>query len=542
MTNEKQKRITLSGWMNLVTLVLVGLLAMSAGRAQADEETANALVAQGRAYLAQQDIVNANSCFKNAQLEDATNNNANMFYAVTRMLVLVYDPEFQHMLDQGGVSAAGRNIYDWTADWTRDAEGDLILPEGTPSGDEVTSLLINLAVPEIEGALSNLAVIDSSFTLILEPAEILSVEPVEVDYGDVCLYRSVLYGAESMILIAAANNLDVDPSVLLDKIKSGIFSINTDLFAAYVDFLKLKAPDQLIPAKEAINSSIDSYFVASAVIRGEVDDQLNDFVAFDVDSLADELEFRTVLADLQTSLSGPVMVGGEEAEEPFLLDLTRFFDNPFHFRDMLPAFDAENNLMLCTLPDPTFNSMLPEYTNDTWNNMLQLPIPVTGTVICPEWDGGSIVIEGYSIDATFLLWDLQGRDTIFEPGYYTIYFPADSDIWLFAYWDRDDNGYFSEGDVMASLDMYNPIHVLSESCSNTDFLPFILSTECVGDFDADYDKDGLDLAAIASSFGATACVADCSGDFNSDSQVDGRDLFIMGVSMLQPVCGSGSSL
>jgi hypothetical protein len=458
------------------------------------------------------------------------------------MLVLVYDQEFQHMLDQSGVSASGRNIYGWTADWTRDADDEVVLPTGTPSGDEVTALLVNLVVPEIEGALANLAVIDSSFNIILEPAEILSGELVEVDYGDVCLYRSVLYGAKSMILITASYNLNVEPAVLLEKIKNGIFSINTDLFAAYINFLKLKTPDQLAPAKEAIDSSIDSYFAASAAIRGEVDDQLNDFVTFDVDSLAEEEEFRNVLADLQMSLSGPAVIGSDETEAPFLLDLSRFFDDPFHLRDMLPAFDEKNEIQSCTLPDPTLNGMLPEYTNDSWNNMLHLPIAVTGTVIWPEWtDGSTMIIEGYS-NAWFLPWDPVKSVTISEPGYYAVYFAADSDIWLFAYWDRDSNGYFSTGDVASSLDMYNPVHVLSESCSYPGFLPFILSTECVGDIDDDHDKDGSDLAAIAASFGASACVGDCSGDLNGDLQVDGLDLFIMGVSMLQPVCESSLSL
>ncbi|MBU4263877.1 MAG: hypothetical protein KKC76_18630 [Proteobacteria bacterium] len=541
MRSEKRKGMTLSGWVSLVTLVLIGMLVVATGRAPADEDTANTLVAQGRAYLAQQDIVNANSCFQTAVLEDATNQNANIFYAVTRLLVLVYDPEFQHMLDQSGVSPLGRNIYDWTADWTRDADGGLVLPEGTPAGDEVTALFVNLVVPEIEGALANLAVVDPSFNIMLEPAEILSGEQVEVDYGDVCLYRSVLYGAKSMIMITDSYNLNVEPAVLLEKIKAGIFSINTDLFVAYSDFLKVKTPDQLAPAKEAIDNSIDSYFVASAVIRGEVDDQLNDFVAFDADSLLDEEEFRNTLADLQSSLTGPAMVGGGEEDDPLPLDLSRFFDDPFHLRDMLPIFDAENNLLLCSLPDPTLNGVLPEFTNDTWNNMLQLPIAVNGTVICPEWTGGPIIIEGYS-DAWFLPWDLVNSTTIAEPGYYSVNFAADSDIWLFAYWDRDNNGYFSTGDVAASMDMYNPVHVLSESCSYADFLPFILSTECVGDMDGDNDKDGSDLAAIAASFGASACVGDCSGDFNGDLQVDGRDLFIMGVSMLQPVCEVGLSL
>lgn len=47
---------------------------------------------------------------------------------------------------------------------------------------------------------------------------------------------------------------------------------------------------------------------------------------------------------------------------------------------------------------------------------------------------------------------------------------------------------------------------------------------CAGDFEADTDVDGTDLAVFAADFGRTDCAGDCEGDFDEDGDVDGSDL------------------
>ena len=51
---------------------------------------------------------------------------------------------------------------------------------------------------------------------------------------------------------------------------------------------------------------------------------------------------------------------------------------------------------------------------------------------------------------------------------------------------------------------------------------------CDGDFNADGDVDGSDLAVFAADFGRTDCAGGplCEGDFNGDGDVDGSDLAI----------------
>jgi len=53
-----------------------------------------------------------------------------------------------------------------------------------------------------------------------------------------------------------------------------------------------------------------------------------------------------------------------------------------------------------------------------------------------------------------------------------------------------------------------------------------LADWCQGDFDADDDVDGSDLAVFAADFGRTNCDQgeECEGDFDGDNDVDGSDL------------------
>lgn len=59
---------------------------------------------------------------------------------------------------------------------------------------------------------------------------------------------------------------------------------------------------------------------------------------------------------------------------------------------------------------------------------------------------------------------------------------------------------------------------------------YYLQPLCEGDFDADGDVDGSDLAVFAAGFGRTNCdkpdVLPCKGDFDIDGDVDGSDLAI----------------
>src|SRR5262249_16796945 len=78
-------------------------------------QTADNDVAQGRAYVAAHDLVSANNSFASALGVSPNHAAANVFRAATRLLVLPNQPAGSALMDRLGVSASGRNIYNWTA-------------------------------------------------------------------------------------------------------------------------------------------------------------------------------------------------------------------------------------------------------------------------------------------------------------------------------------------------------------------------------------------------------------------------------------------
>lgn len=435
-------------------------------------------VAEGRAYLAAHDLWNAHISFGEAVTTDPSHPAANFFYSVTRILVITHDPTFNNLLDRSGVSAEGRDLYNWTADFQRDAENNIVLPAGSPGSGEIIDFLKDSLLPQVEGAFHNLEVIDSSFNLLLDPAETLADEQLEVDYGDIAFYRSMLQAMKSSILVAEAYDLDVDIRDIVAKIKNDSFSLNSDILVAYANFLNLKVSHSPGEAKISLRASIDNYLEASSFIRSETDPQGDDLITFDPADMEGEAESRNVLADIRNSLDGPFVVGDEELDNPFQLDLTQFFDDPIDIRAYLPQFTADNEIVPCSIPNPTFGGILPDYDLDTLNNQLHLPVPVFGTVTCNNWTSGDIVVGGFGSPG-LAGYDPDALASFSPPGPYSLNLQAGKTVWIHACWDRDSDGILSPGDYHGSYSG-NPVDVVSENCSGAQNIDIDLSDQVIG--------------------------------------------------------------
>lgn len=434
-------------------------------------------VAEGRAYLAAHDLRNAHISFGEAVSTDPTHPAANFFYSVTRILTTINDPVFNTLLDRSGVSAGGRDLYNWTAHFQRDAENNIVLPAGTPTSGEIIDFLRDVLLPQVEGALHNLEVIDRSFNLLLSPAETLADKQLEVDYGDIAFYRSLLHAAKSSIMIAEAYDLDVNIRDIVDKIKNDRFSLNSDILGAYVNFLNLKVSHSPAEAKISLRASIDSYLEASDFIRNETDPQGDDLIVFDPEDLEREAKFRNVLGDIRKSLDGAAMVGDQEVDHPFLLDLTQFFDNPVNIRSYLPQFTQDNEIVPCSIPDPAFGGILPGYDLDILNNLAHLPVPVSGTITCANWTAGNIVVGAF--DSPSAGGDPADSASFPLPGPYSLNLQAGKTSWILACWDRDSDGILSPGDYYGSYPG-NPVNVVSENCSGARNININLSDQVIG--------------------------------------------------------------
>lgn len=493
-------------------------------------------VDEGRVYLCAHDIVNANISFKKAVSDDPADPGANFFYSVTRILALINDVTFNDLLDRFDVSPEGRNLYEWTADFQRDVDGNVVLPNDAPTSGEVLAFLKDILLPEVEGALDNLGIIDDEFSIILSPDETLQYENLEVDYGDIALYRSSLHALRLLILILDAYDLDLDIDDIVLAIQNDVFSINSDILAVYADFLKLKpcggglefdddrdvdgsdlvhfvdafgssygdanynldadfdkngTVDEsdlgafaaefgqrlLGEAKNAVRNSIASYFEASMFIRSETDSQEDDLVAFDPEELWDEEEFRNILSNIQDSLNGPAVINSS-----YILDLTQFFDDPIDLRDMLPGFTNDNEIIIyefpdCCFPDPTFDGILPDYNQDILINRLYLPVEISGEITCDSGNCTSCEIYVTAFDGPDHKYaDMHDSISLSSTGTYSLNVETGEDVWVKAFCDKDGNNILSHGDYCGAYSE-NPVEVISENCSGPENINFDLSDQ-----------------------------------------------------------------
>jgi hypothetical protein len=321
-------------------------------------------------------IVAAKAEFSLSVQSNPSDQQANFFLAVSRMPALmdntaVYSPglpidNVKEILDLFGVSASGRDVFNWAADFTRDVNGNEVIPIGAPSGPPLQDFMLSRVIPEIDAALSNLSVCTASFNTLLTPAETGESYSVEVDYGDVLILRSHFHAAKATLLGLCSYDSGADPVRVAKILDDKLGNLNSNLISLYPQLLKVLpgASGRIGAARSAALTAIDEYLEASAFIRAETDDQSNDLFAIEPDQVDKEAHLRSQLT---------------EAKESILTERTAAFTNglgtkvyyananhlfgtgsipPVNPRALIPYFDEKGNIHTGTFPDTTMDGIL----------------------------------------------------------------------------------------------------------------------------------------------------------------------------------------
>lgn len=154
----------------------------------------NDLIRQGRKLL-NFNLPAAKDRFQKAVEIQPTNQEANFFLAITRLLLLLQNEQVSLIQARLGFLSP--------------LVPPKALPPDSPSGKEFQILLRDTILPNIEKSLANLSVINESFKTILKPEEIGSKEDAEVDFGDVAFSKAVLNAISSFIQILSAYDFDI---------------------------------------------------------------------------------------------------------------------------------------------------------------------------------------------------------------------------------------------------------------------------------------------------------------------------------------------
>lgn len=345
--------------------------------------SSQALVSEGVKILFQNDniqnnVILAAAKFREAIYQDSSDQEANFYYATVRILSIMDNSlpyssgapieNMRELLDRLGVSSEGRDIFNWTATFQEDGEGDVIFPPSAPTLGEMQQFIFSALLTEIDGALINLSRINSKFNIVthMPPSDPDSAE-LEIDYGDVLAYKATLYVMRSIFVILSSYDLNTSIEPLQDQLRKDTFSIQ-NLLKEYSNFLKFvpEGPSKIAMAKSDIINAIDTYIEASTFIRAEGDAQENDLLSLQPIDFSEEEAFKTELDKIKTSLNTNIPVVLREASTP--INFGQFFNHPLTIRNYLPQFGSDNRILCWTYPDPTFSGIFPTMTQSSLSN------------------------------------------------------------------------------------------------------------------------------------------------------------------------------
>ncbi len=402
-------------------------------------QTADDLIATGRGYLPT-NLPAAYASFNSALTLAPSNQTANALAAATRILILPGQTPANNFLNRLGVSGAGRDILNWTADFARNPDGNPILPSNLNSSEAI-ALYKSALMPAIDASLANLSrITDTNFTLTLSSTE-TSVAAVTLDYGDVMLLRSLLHAADFLGHTLNAHNFSVVINRIAELGSTDQLTIQR-LLTEYPKLLAASSKTDLLASESALTNAIACYFAASDFIRNTRTPGVERLFDLPEDELANEASFRENLATALESLDHAVRLN-PDSENLASIFAGAYFDGTKALRSLLPRFDG-NRYINGSLPDYTFGGVLVDFPACDVEQALRngLGFPYAGIYVVQMSDGfnfgGAVaVLVATNQQASVVGFDTFNSEGIFEQ------FPINKG----GFWNFETNGVYRWGEI-----------------------------------------------------------------------------------------------
>ena len=354
-------------------IYLVGLLScFLALGTTAVGQTAAELASTGRVALVQHDITTANTAFQQALTVDPNNQDANFFYAFTRLAALVTTNgpgTVGGLLDGLGVAASGRTLWGWTADFNRNLYKEIVLPPTSPTSGTIIGVLTNTMLPQITGSIANLGQLNTNYTVALAGEfRWRGNSTAVVNYAEVALSAAALEAMQAAILTVSSYDLNVSTYDLVTKLeaahnKTGHLDLNADVLTPYPNLLTLAptAAATLPAAGQTLDSAISIFADAWQTI---FEQQGRELCAFNKLQL---------LQLLQSALTNPVAVA--QGGKSISVNLAPFFNGQTNLRHELPNIQTVPGvnrpfIVGDSFPDPSLAGILPTATQQWWTGLL----------------------------------------------------------------------------------------------------------------------------------------------------------------------------
>ncbi len=351
---------------------------------QVTTTASNDLVRQGELALATGNFRNANDLFRQAVESNASDPQANLYSAITRVVTTLLDDPVVISGDSTDVCAV-----------------DTLLD--TPRTGEIIASLRTVLSPEIAAAVESLYSIPSTVEIRFELMNLpeclrpttASFE-VEIDGSDIQTLIASFQLLQATFEIMAAYDFDADVALLTTR-------TSRDILALEPTFLNLLSTTPLTTAQNFVEQALLNASGAITSVLAETDDQSDDVLvvlpqdASDVQLIKSTLDL--VRQSLQTVVTLPTAIG---LNAPERLNLSVLFSGSLGtLRPFIPVFDntgcttisssttvtgtlafadseallrgrgGDNGgavLPLGQLPDPTFGGTFPDLTQQDVND------------------------------------------------------------------------------------------------------------------------------------------------------------------------------
>ena len=268
------------------------------------------------------DALEAHTIFSNAIADHPDDPVINAYLAFTRLLYFAFTSDsggIPELYEQYGISRTGDNLDILDYQLPLDINDKYNVPGGAPKGETVRAYVHNDILNAVNESINNLDVTigawDENSKHIAPVANTNRDLDLEIDYGDIMLFRASLKAFKSLILITCAYDLDIDLREIAALENLEALEINR-LLDRYQEFLIL-LPDSsnmsvdgialLDQARESLVDAIDDHLIATDKILNDYDLNPDAEELIEIDECDRPLAEwqQTSLTDIRNSLQDP---------------------------------------------------------------------------------------------------------------------------------------------------------------------------------------------------------------------------------------------
>jgi hypothetical protein len=387
----------------IFSCLILGLALFGCGGDKNPASPTDPAGAQAEAQLGDQDLAGgdiegANAHYRAALDKDPNNPQANIGAAITEVYLLQNDPEVAQLLglvdnppvpirngDHESVRVRVERTLGFGDTRFQPLSPVKMVGRFTTLGtsdpivfSDIQRVIKVKVMPKLQYAENRLNVVEANPTwrYLLLPEITEEPDTLEIDLGEVYALDAVVNAVQGWLGIVVAYDFDTPNGTANPE----------SLLATGTAFgkLHLDGAAQLGAARNNWIHADTQLEAGIAFIDAETDDQSDDVIPHEALHSPEFLGWKEQFDALQTSLSAPVPVpvtNCSDVEVSVSVRIGSFFTNPIaDLKTKLPAhtFDVDHEPVLTEpldFPDPTFNGIFPNMTDEIWRTLICGPPP-----------------------------------------------------------------------------------------------------------------------------------------------------------------------